>query len=76
MLKKAFTELPERYKDRAGGYTRVLKLGTRRGDGAPIAVIEYVDSPLGNLVSPAKERFTLKQKGTASPPTSKQTAGQ
>ncbi len=40
---KLFSELAERYKDRKGGYTRVLKAGFRYGDNAPLAVIELVD---------------------------------
>ncbi len=40
---KLFDELAERYKDRPGGYTRVLKAGFRYGDMAPMAVIELVD---------------------------------
>lgn len=40
---KLFGELAERYKGRAGGYTRVVKMGPRRGDGALISVIELVD---------------------------------
>ncbi len=40
---KLFSELAERYKDRNGGYTRVLKAGFRYGDNAPLAVIELVD---------------------------------
>jgi large subunit ribosomal protein L17 len=40
---KLFDTLAERYKDRAGGYTRVLKAGFRYGDNAPLAVIELVD---------------------------------
>ncbi len=43
MVKKLFDVLAERYKDRAGGYTRVLKAGYRYGDNAPMAVIELVD---------------------------------
>ncbi len=40
---KLFDELAERYKERPGGYTRVLKAGFRYGDMAPMAVIELVD---------------------------------
>jgi large subunit ribosomal protein L17 len=41
--KKLFDTLAPRYKNRAGGYTRVLKAGYRYGDNAPMAVIEFVD---------------------------------
>ncbi len=43
MSKKVFEVLAERYKDRSGGYTRIIKLGNRFGDNAPTAVIEFVD---------------------------------
>jgi large subunit ribosomal protein L17 len=43
MTKKLFDVLGPRYKNRAGGYTRVLKAGFRYGDSAPRAVIELVD---------------------------------
>ncbi len=43
MVKKLFDTLAPRYKNRAGGYTRVLKAGFRFGDSAPRAVIELVD---------------------------------
>ena len=43
MSKKVFDVLAERYKNRAGGYTRIIKLGNRFGDNAPTAVIEFVD---------------------------------
>ena len=43
MVKKLFDTLAPRYKDRNGGYTRVLKAGYRYGDSAPIAVIEFID---------------------------------
>ena len=43
MVKKLFAVLAPRYKDRNGGYTRVLKAGYRYGDSAPVAVIELVD---------------------------------
>jgi large subunit ribosomal protein L17 len=43
VVAKLFGEIAERYKERAGGYTRVLKAGFRYGDAAPVAVIELVD---------------------------------
>jgi len=43
LVKKLFDVLGPRYKDRNGGYTRVLKAGFRFGDNAPLAVIEFVD---------------------------------
>lgn len=43
MVRKLFDTIGPRYKDRTGGYTRVLKAGFRYGDSAPLAVIEFVD---------------------------------
>ena len=43
LVKKLFDVLGPRYKDRPGGYTRVLKAGFRYGDNAPLAVIEFVE---------------------------------
>ena len=42
---KLFSELGPRYRDRPGGYTRILKCGFRDGDNAPMAFIELVDRP-------------------------------
>ena len=42
-VKKLFDTLAPRYKDRQGGYTRIIKAGFRYGDNAPMAVIEFVD---------------------------------
>ena len=43
MTRKTFDVLAARYKERKGGYTRIIKLGNRFGDNAPTAVIELVD---------------------------------
>lgn len=43
VLQKLFNDLGPRFAERNGGYTRVLKMGPRRGDGAPMAVLELVE---------------------------------
>ena len=61
VVKKLFDVIGPRYKDRQGGYCRVLKAGFRYGDNAPLAVIEFVDrdvdakgSSLGDYVAPSE----------------------
>ncbi len=59
MVKKLFDVIGPRYKDRNGGYTRVLKAGFRYGDTAPVAVIEFVDRDVeakGQDSGPVQER--------------------
>lgn len=60
---KIFKELSARHKDRPGGYTRILKLGYRQGDGAELAAIEFVDFKNKETESKKKvETKTAKKK--------------
>ena len=60
-VRKLFDTLATRYKDRQGGYTRIIKAGFRYGDNAPMAVIEFVDRDVdakGLDSGPAQEKAT------------------
>jgi large subunit ribosomal protein L17 len=68
MVKKLFEVLGPRYKDRHGGYTRVLKAGFRYGDNAPVAVIEFVDRDVeakGKDSGPVTEKAAAQADATA-----------
>jgi large subunit ribosomal protein L17 len=64
VVKKLFDELAPRYQARQGGYTRVVKLGVRAGDAAPVSVVELVDraggEPEGGKKRPPRRRDAAK----------------
>ena len=60
-VQKLFSVLGERYADRAGGYTRVLKAGFRYGDNAPMAVIELVDRDVDAKGKADRERMEAEE---------------
>jgi len=49
VVSKLFNELGPRYKERPGGYLRILKCGFRPGDKAPMAIVELMDRPVGDV---------------------------
>jgi len=59
-VKKLFDEIAPRYKDRAGGYTRVVKFGFRRGDAAQLSIIEFTGL---EEKAPTRKRRRKKEEG-------------
>jgi large subunit ribosomal protein L17 len=53
MVTKLFAEIGPRYKARPGGYVRILKYGFRKGDNAPMALVELVDRPIIETPQPS-----------------------
>jgi large subunit ribosomal protein L17 len=65
VLKKLFDELAERFKERPGGYTRITKLGFRRGDNTPISIIELVEEEYKPKKKKKTKSAPKKPKATA-----------
>ncbi len=55
VVSKLFNELGPRYKERPGGYLRILKCGFRPGDKAPMAIVELMDRPAGDTDAVVEE---------------------
>ena len=71
VVKKLFDEIAPRYEDRNGGYTRILRVGYRKGDGAPLAFLELVTEE----VSGKKKSKKAHHKKAVSKPAEKTRAG-
>ena len=60
-VQKLFKDIAARSSERNGGYTRIIKLGQRKSDSAPMAFIEWVDAPVETEEKPAEEKKTKRK---------------
>ncbi len=65
VVKKLFDEIAPRYTDRDGGYTRILRVGYRKGDGAPLAFLELVTEEAAKKKKPKKKAASKETQGKA-----------
>lgn len=73
IVEKLFATIGPSFKDRSGGYTRILKAGRRRGDAAPLSILELVNAPEAEVKEEIDEKDKKKKKrkqdeGEAPPP--------
>jgi large subunit ribosomal protein L17 len=68
LVEKVFVDLARRFENRAGGYTRIIKVGRRRGDNAPMSIIELVDRQVPvKPAKPAKKAAAAAEPAPAKP---------
>jgi large subunit ribosomal protein L17 len=62
LVSKLFGELTERYRNRAGGYTRIIKVGYRFGDNAPVSILEFIPDEKKKEKAKPKAKAKAKEK--------------
>jgi large subunit ribosomal protein L17 len=60
IVEKVMVDLSKRFEGRPGGYTRIIKIGNRRGDNAPMSIIEFIDAaPIEDTAAPESPAQTI-----------------